>query len=195
MFQIVFLRWTCDLLYSRGAPASRDGVNNTSDRALTRQLTWLPSVATRNKVDVSGSLSPEASPARFWDVQPRGGTDTEGQPGGSWNSTCRTGATFLLPHPPPPDKPHLDSYGWKKTLPVIWYLGNLQETITLFWGSLCLSLCWERWRACAHTKTHIHTLTHSSTPWWFRLQWLRIDPKDFYWKFRMDLWEDAAWRG
>lgn len=83
MFQIVFLRWACDLLYSRGAPASRDGMNNTSDRALIRQLTWLPSVATRNKVDISGSLSPEASLAHFWDMQPHGGTDTQGQTGGS----------------------------------------------------------------------------------------------------------------
>ena len=33
-----------------------------------------------------------------------------------------------------------------------------------------------------HTLTHTHadTLTHGSTPWWFKLQWLQIDPKDSY---------------
>lgn len=121
MFQIVFLRWARDLLYSPGAPASRDGMSNTSDRALIRRLTWLPSAATRNKVDISGSLPPEALPARFWDTQPHGGADTQGPTAGSqsWEHTqlAELRLFFFFPIPPPPDKPPLDSYGRKKNSP------------------------------------------------------------------------------
>lgn len=84
---------------------SRDGMNNTSDRASNQQLTWLPSGTTRNKVDISGSLPPEASFAHFWDLQTHWETDTQGQAGGSWAElleagwSCRTWAVFLPPHP------------------------------------------------------------------------------------------------
>lgn len=143
IFQIVFLRWACDLLYGRGALESRDRVNNKSDRVSIRQLTWLPSGAAGSKVDISGSLPPRS--VTHW---PTPGTCslTEGLTGrgrqegaglscgraARWS--CRTWALFFSS--PSPTSRHTTSWligsegRGKKPLSVIWYLGNLQETVT-----------------------------------------------------------------
>lgn len=161
MFQIVFLRWTCDLLYSRGAPASRDRMNNTSDRALTRQLTWLPSAAREAKLTfLDHSPQKRRLPAHSWDVQLRGGTDAQGQTGGSWNSTCRTGATFLLPHPPT---------SWQTTSWLIWLKENSLSYLIFgkppgdhnFVLRKRLSLPLLGTLACVRTHPDTHSHTHT----------------------------------
>lgn len=207
IFQIVFLRWACDLLYGRGALESRDRVNNTSDRVSIRQLTWLPSGAAGSKVDISGSLPPEASltgpllgrAASPRDRQAGAGRREWGWAAGGTLKLQNLGSFFFFPIP------HLQTHHIlshtverKKKKPSFSYLifGKPPGDHNLVLRTPP-SLPLLETDTHTHTLTHTHadTLTHGSTPWWFKLQWLQIDPRDSYWKFRMDLWEDAVWRG
>lgn len=144
--------------------------------------------------------------AHSWDVQPHRGTDRQGQAGGSgaelrearWS--CRTWAHFFSS--PSPTSRHTTSWlirSKEKKKKTLFQLFDIWETSRRH--NLVLrtppSLPLLETDTHTHTLTHTHadTLTHGSTPWWFKLQWLQIDPRDSYWKFRMDLWEDAVWRG
>jgi hypothetical protein len=132
-------------------------MNTTSDGALVRQLTWLPSAAPGSRVDISGSFSPEAPLAHSWDsrlTQPAR-RDSQRKPempfGASWSH--RTWAVLLSPHPPPPDKPHLDSQGRKENSSCYLIFGNPLEDHSLLWGHLHLWLCW------THTPTQTQLFT------------------------------------
>ena len=105
--------------------------------------------------------------AHSWDVQSHRGTDRQGPAGGSGAELRAGGALklqnlgsfFFLPHPPPPDTPHLDSYGRKKKK-------KTSFSYLIFGkppGDHNLALRTPPSLSLLGTDTHTHTHTHTLT--------------------------------